>query len=97
MIFGRLFRKRNREHHQPKEIYVVGRVVAGHVDGIQQIVGVANSLDEAYELCVKHAVKTAYTDYEIKVAKWEDKCNVKIYFTSGIMRSHTFNITAQEI
>lgn len=97
MIFNRLFRKRRREHQQPKEIYVVGRVVAGHVDGVQQIVGVAHSLDEAYELCVQHAVKTAYTSHEVKVTKWEDKCNVKIYFSSGIMRSHTFNITTQEI
>lgn len=97
MIFTRLFRKRRREHHQPKEVYVVGRVVAGHVDGMQQIVGVAHSLDEAYELCVQHAVKTVYTSYELKVTKWEDKCNVKIYFSSGIMKSHTFNITTQEI
>ena len=95
MKFLHLFR--HRETHKPNEVYVVGRVVAGYVDGVKQIIGVADTIDEAYDICIDYVMQHFGGDYEYQITKWNDCCNIKIIFYSGIVRSHTFRIETHEL
>lgn len=95
MKFLHLFRhQRSRER---KDVYVVGRVVAGYADGVKQIIGVADTIDEAYGICIDYIVQQFGGDYEYQITKWDDYCNIKIIFYSGIIRSHTFRIETHEL
>ena len=95
MKFLHLFR--TRQSHKPDEVYVVGRVVAGHMNGVQQVIGVAETLDEAYDICIDYIMQKFGGDYDYEITKWKDHCNIKIMFYSGIIRSHTFSIEAHEV
>ena len=99
MMKMRLFNffRRNRETHKPSEVYVVGRVVSGHSKGVQQVIGVAETLDEAYDICIDHVMQRFGGDYEYEITKWENCCNIRTIFASGIMYSHTFTIQTHEV
>lgn len=95
MKFLHLFR--HRETHKPSEVYVVGQVIAGYMNGVQQIIGVAETREEAYDICVDYIMQKFGGDYNYQITKWDDCCNIKIVFCSGIVHSHTFRIEIHEV